>query len=446
MERDLLTYLKSWKHDPIRKPLIIRGARQVGKTWLVNNFGETAFNHYFSINFELSPEYKSCFDTLDPKEILTRIELTANISLSGDDTLLFLDEIQECPSALKSLRYFYEKHPSLYVIATGSLLEFIESSDDISIPVGRVMNYYLSPLSFGEFLSACEEFRLREYLRSLSITTKIPHSIEEKCIVFLRKYLYTGGMPAAVADWITRKDFSSTDILHRSLLQNYRHDFGKYGRKINHELLEKAFMKIPGLVGTAVTYTAIDEHSPTREIKRAVELLEKARIHTRVRSTSATGLPFYTYVNDRRFKTLFLDVGLLQNAMGIGGETYLAKDLLAVYRGAVTEQYVGQQLLALKKPYEEPDLFYWHRNAPGSEAEVDFLFQKGETIIPIEVKSGKSGSLKSLQLFLKENNTPFGVRFSMLPLSLHEKILSIPLYAVEALPALIEQASLVFPR
>jgi predicted AAA+ superfamily ATPase len=242
------------------------------------------------------------------------------------------------------------------------------------------------------------------------------------------------------ADWIDRRTFTGTNVLHRSLLQNYRQDFGKYGKKVNGEVLEKTFMKVPGFVGTTFTYSAVDRASNLRDVKRAIDLLEKARIITRIRATSGTGLPFLTYADEKKFKLLFLDVGLLQNAMGISSETYLAENLLAVYRGAITEQLVGQQLLALKKEYEDPDLFYWRRKVPGSDAEVDYLYQHGEKIIPIEVKSGTTGSLKSIRLFMEENRSPLGVRFSMYPLSFHDRILTIPLYAVEAMPGLIAQA------
>jgi uncharacterized protein len=193
-------------------------------------------------------------------------------------------------------------------------------------------------------------------------------------------------------------------------------------------------------VGAPLIYSSIDRNSNTRDVKRAVELLEKARILTRIRATSGAGLPMETYTNEKKIKLLFLDVGLLQNAMGISSETFLAKDLLAVYRGAVTEQFIGQQLISLKKPFEDPDLFYWSRNIPGSEAEIDYLYQYGEKIIPIEVKSGAAGTLKSLRIFLRENNAPLGVRFSMHPLSFHDHVLSIPLFAVEAFPRLVREA------
>ncbi len=440
MKRDLIEYLKTWKSEPLRKPLIIRGARQVGKTWLTDYFGKNYFTNYFTINFELSPEFKSCFNRLDPEEIVSKIELTANTELRGKDTLLFLDEIQECPSAIKSLRYFYERLPSLAVIAAGSLLEFVEKTEDISIPVGRVVNFNLQPLSFGEYLTAIGEEKLRNFLGTLGLQSDMPESVIQKCESLLRMYMYSGGMPAAIVDWIAKKEFLSTDLIHRSLLQNYRQDLGKYGKVINGDLLENTFLKVPGLVGSTFSYAAIDNTVQSRNVKQVIGALQKAKIITRVSATSGAGLSFYTYVNKRRFKVLFLDVGLFQNSMGINSSTYLAQDLLAAYRGAVSEQFVGQQLLSLKKPYEDPDLFYWYRNTPGSEAEVDYLYQYNDKIIPIEVKSGKTGTLKSMHLFLKENNAPLGVRFSLLPLSLNDNVLSIPLYAIESLPELIKQA------
>jgi len=169
------------------KPIVICGARQVGKTWIVEHFGKSEFKNYIKINFELEPKFKSCFSTLDPEQIILNIELTANINIEPGATLLFLDEIQECPNALKSLRYFYENLPELHVISAGSLLEFIMQMDKISIPVGRVINFHMLPLSFGEFLSACKQDKLRNYLKNLTINDNIPEHVHKNCISLLRK-------------------------------------------------------------------------------------------------------------------------------------------------------------------------------------------------------------------------------------------------------------------
>ena len=439
MERDIYSCLKNWKNEKRRKPLIIRGARQVGKTWLVEYFGKKNFEQFVEINFEFQPHFKTCFSTLNPFEIVEKIELTSNVDITQGLTLLFLDKIQECPQALKALRYFYEKMPELHVIAAGSLLEFVMDAEQISIPVGRVQNIYLPPLSFGEFLTACGEQKIRTYLKNLTITKQVPESVHIKCISLLRNYLYLGGMPESIALWLELKTFSKTDEMQQTLLQNYRHDFGKYGRRVNIFLVEKIFNHAPGMVGSKFKYSHIDKQTNSRDIKKSLELLIKAHIFHRITATSGSGLPLHSHSNEKVFKIFFLDVGLLQNSMGINKETYMSNDLLAVYRGSVVEQYVGQQLLALKKPFEEPSLFYWHREAKGSTAEVDYLWQKGEQILPVEVKAGKTGTLKSLRLFLSEKKVLFGIRFSLYPLSYTDSILSIPLYAIEAMPGLIEQ-------
>ncbi len=432
-------WLKRWKNEKRRKPLIIRGARQVGKTWLVKDFGRKDFKRFVEINFEFQARMKSCFSTLDPHEIIQKIELNANVDIIPGETLLFLDEIQECPRALKALRYFHEKMPELHVIAAGSLLEFVMDAERISFPVGRVQNIYLGPLSFGEFLTARGERKVRNYLKSVRIEDSITESIHEKCTSILRDYLFLGGMPDAIADWLETGKLSKTDELHQALLQNYRHDFGKYGRRVDINLLEEIFTKAPGLVGGKFKYSRIDRQINSRDVKKSLGLLIKAQVIHKIITTSGSGLPLRAHCNEKFFKILFLDVGLLQGSMGISKQTYLSESLIAVYKGLVAEQFVGQELLALQKPYEEPSLFFWHREARGSAAEVDYLWQSGEWILPVEVKAGKTGSLKSLRLFLAEKEAPFGIRFSLHPLSFNDSVLSIPLYCMEAMPALADQ-------
>ncbi len=439
MERDVYGWLKNWKNEKKRKPLTIRGARQVGKTWLVNYFGRSDFDRLIDINFELQPQMKSCFASLDPMEIIQRIELSLNVDIVPGKTLLFLDEIQEYPEAIKALRYFYEKLPALHVIAAGSLLEFIMDAEAISFPVGRVQNIHLFPLSFGEFLSACGEYKLRHWLRDLSITEQIPESVHAKCVSLLRDYLYLGGMPETIASWLDTKSFSKTDEIHQLLLQNYKHDFGKYGRHVNFRLLDKVFTKAPATVGNKFKYADIDKDVNARDVRKSLNLLIKAHILHKVTAASGSGLPLAAHCNEKFFKILFLDVGLLQSAMGIARDTYMSENLLAVYQGLVTEQFIGQQLFALGKYFVEPEIYYWQREVKGSAAEVDYLWQIGEYILPIEVKAGKTGTLKSLRVYLSEKNAPFGIRFSLHPLSYTDSVLSIPLYAIEALPGLIEQ-------
>ena len=255
----------------------------------------------------------------------------------------------------------------------------------------------------------------------------------------MRDYLYLGGMPETIATWLDTKNFSKTDEIHQLLLQNYKHDFGKYGRHVNFRLLDKVFTKAPATVGNKFKYADIDRDVNARDIRKSLNLLIKAHIFHKVTAASGSGLPLAAHCNEKFFKILFLDVGLLQSAMGIARETYMSENLLAAYKGLVAEQFIGQQLFALGKCFAEPELYYWQREVKGSAAEIDYLWQKDEDILPVEVKAGKTGTLKSLRVYLSEKNVPFGIRFSLHPLSFTDSVLSIPLYAIEALPGLIGQ-------
>ena len=434
MRRDIIDHLVKWKEDSHRKPLILRGARQVGKSWVIKYFGENYFKHFVEINFELTPRLKTCFSDLEPSVIINTIELTLNIEIIPGETLLFIDEIQEYP---KALRYFYEKYPDLHIITAGSLMEFVGESEEISIPVGRIQNYYMNPMSFGEFLTAAGENNLREYLKTLHYTDTISESITLKCEELMRVYLLTGGMPEAVNYRLESNNFNKISEIHLTLLQNYRQDFGKYGQKVKHEYLESIFSHTPGMVGNKFKYSKVNPHVHSRELKKALNLLLKAQVLQKVTFSSGSGIPLKAHIKENIFKILFLDIGLMQSDMGISNETFLTSDLLGVYQGAIAEQYVGQQLLALQKHYSEPEIFFWQREKKGSEAEIDYLYQYGSKIFPIEVKAGKTGTLKSLRIFLKEKQPPFGIRISMHPLSFSDGILSIPLFALEALPEFV---------
>jgi len=439
MIRDLTEKLIQWKTDSLRKPLLIRGARQVGKSWLVREFGKENFENLVEINFELRPELKSCFEKPDPSGIIQTLEVILSVDIIPGKILLFIDEIQEQPMAIKALRYFYELLPELHVIAAGSLLEFAGEAENFSSPVGRIQNYFLNPMSFGEFLTASGEVKFRVYLKELKITESIPDSLFQKGRTLLKQYLYTGGMPETVKDYIDTGSFQRINEIHMTLLQNYRQDFGKYGRKVKYEHLEAVFSHITGTVGSKLKYSKVSTEIAGRELKKALDLLNKAQVVQKIILSSGTGIPLKAHVKENHFKVQFLDVGLMQSDMGINKETFLSEDILATYHGAVAEQYVGQQLMALQPNYMSPELFFWQRENRSSNAEVDFLYQTGSTILPVEVKSGKTGTLKSLRIFLDEKKAPFGVRFSMHPLSYTDKLLSIPLFAVEALPSLIDQ-------
>lgn len=430
--------LPLWKNSKDRKPLLLRGARQVGKTYTLRSFGQGHFKNVVEINFELQPELKKIFQTLDPEEIIKNIRLSLNASIEPGETLLFLDEIQECPQAITSLRYFYENLPDLHVVGAGSLLEFSLGDRGFKMPVGRVQYLYLQPLSFEEFLTALNEEALKDFLHEVSIKKVVPEVIHEKFLKLFREYLRIGGMPAVVRTYL--EDRAAIDYQNQQtlLLQTYRDDFGKYAASRSRQAqLQKVFLSAPSMVGKRYKYSHVDRDVQARDLKEALSLLNQAGVIYKVVSASAHGLPFQ--LNENKFKILFLDVGLMQRGCGLDAEIASAENFLAVNAGALAEQVVGQELLAYGNPHEDRRLFFWVRDKKNSQAEIDYLTTHQSHILPIEIKSGSTGTLKSLKLFMEEHKTKVGIRFSGHPLSFHEQILSIPLYAVSQMSRLVEE-------
>ncbi len=429
--RNIDTVLADWKLSKTRRPLLVRGARQVGKTYSVEHFGQTHFQDCLTVNFEEQPEVAACFDTLKVNEIIDKLSILLEHEILPGSTLLFLDEIQECPQAIMAMRYFFEKMPELHVIGAGSLLEFIFHSADFRMPVGRVSSIFMGPLSFYEFLRGIGKEKLVHYLSSLLPTDKVETVFHNELEKLLRRYLIIGGMPAAVLAFKEKVSPAEIKRLQSSILQTYQADFSKYASTAKHKHLKDVFRAIPRLVGQQIKYTHINPNFQSRDLKNGIELLEDSRCLHQICHSSGNGIPLDAQVNHKKFKMIFLDVGLMQRSLGLEPELML-KELMTVNRGSVAEQYVGQQLLSMTEEYEEQKLFFWVREAKNSQAEVDYLLGYGQYVLPVEVKAGKTGSLKSMRLFLQEHSaTPFGLRFSGHDLSWHDDILSIPLYMVE---------------
>ena len=433
MKRDIYRILRQWKQDKKRRPLLMRGARQVGKSYIVDLFGHREFGSLVTLNFEKNPEYKDIFSSYDPQEIVERISLLTGERIVQGKTLLFLDEIQDCPSAITALRYFYEEMPMLHVIGAGSLLEFALESEDLRMPVGRVQYLYLFPLSFGEFLEALDKEHLRKHLLEDEAMPTMPDSLHDQLNELVRKYFLIGGMPAVVAEYCATRDIIQCQRIQRSILDNYLDDFSKYAKEARHRFLQKVFNAVPTMVGQKFVYAHVDNAIRSRELKAALELLEMASVVRRVKSTSGAGVPLEAGAQDNHFKVLFMDVGLLHSVNGIYAETVQAEDFTTLFRGAVAEQFVGQELLAYQSPYSRPSLYYWVRAAKNSNAELDYLLQRGTTITPIEVKSGSVGKMKSMRIFMDAYHVPTGVKISQARYSKGEPILSLPLYAIESL-------------
>lgn len=442
MRRDAEKDLIIWKKANERYPLLIRGARQVGKSYLVESFAKVHFKNCVVVNFELQPQLKDCFTDLDPQQIITKLQLVMGVEIRPDETLLFLDEIQDCPQAVMALRYFREKMPRIAVMGAGSLLEFTLQKSEFKMPTGRVLFLYLEPLSFAEFLSVSGNQTLRDFLNNVMLADSIDTVVHQKLLELVRTYLILGGMPAVLRNYFESGDMATCQRLQAGLLQTYRADFGKYAKEAQHKYLQRVFDAAPRLVGQRVKYSAIDSDAKSRDIKSALHLLSLAGIVRPVVATSASGLPLGTQVNEQKFKLNFLDVGLMQNACGLQAELAVQKDFMQINSGAIAEQLVGQELRAYTDRYSPGDLFFWARDKKGSSAEVDYITSVDSHIIPIEVKAGKTGVLKSLKLFLLEKGGVVGVRISQQELSFHGNVLSVPLYMLEQLSRIVKDTDL----
>lgn len=420
-----------WKDSEGRKPLLLRGARQTGKTFAARAFGAEEFQNTVYLNLERNPELKDIFRTLLPSEIIERIILYTTRKPEPGKTLLIIDEIQESTQAFLSLRYFYEEMPELHVIAAGSLLEFALKSENLRMPVGRVQYLYLYPMSFGEFLDALGESALRSYIFQLENLAKFPESLHHKLLELVRKYYYTGGMPEVVQAYVSTGDVKRCQRIQRSIIDTYLDDFGKYAKDSKHELLGKVFDAVPKMVGQKFVYAQVDRTVKAERLKEALELLEMAGIVKRIRQTSGAGLPLSGGVHESIFKVLFLDVGLMHSVCGIYQETARVSDLTAIFRGAVAEQFAGQELLANQPVYTKPGLYYWGRNARNSLAKIDYLIEKNGEIIPVEVKSGALGRMKSLHLFMEQYQPRKALKISQAPFKSGSPVVSLPFYAIE---------------
>jgi predicted AAA+ superfamily ATPase len=330
-----------------------------------------------------------------------------------------LDEIQAVPEILPYLRYFYEKRPDLYVIAAGSLLEFLLSEHDFSMPVGRIEYFHLGPMTFEEFLLALDRQRLVSFLSDIHPQNSIPESIHTQLLDYLKLFWVVGGMPAAVAVYRETKSLKRSGKEQSIIVQTYEDDFAKYRKRIYPQRIRKVFYRIPVLVGKKLKYVHLDPEERSRDLSDTLDLLEMARVIYRVHHSSGNGVPLGAEMKARDFKPLFLDVGLMSRSLGLSLSAFeTKKDLTLVNNGAIAEQFIGQHLLYQNLSYEKPELYYWNREKRNSSAEVDYLTVVQNQIIPIEVKAGSSGALKSLQLFLAEKRRPMGLRFKSAPPSM----------------------------
>ncbi|MBC8209017.1 MAG: ATP-binding protein [Desulfobulbaceae bacterium] len=426
MQRLAEKQIAGWRDSSRRKPLIIRGARQVGKTWLVENVLAKQFTSFVKIDLEKRRDLHPHFaGNLEPQSILSHLELTTGRIIPGQ-TLLFFDEIQACPRALMALRYFHEEMPELHVVAAGSLLEF--AFGKISIPVGRVQYLYMHPMTFYEYLLAMDKEQMAEY--TLNRPDDVAGSIQEIILRELRSYFFVGGMPECVKTYRDSASMLETFQVQSEILDSYRDDFSKYTPQVNTICLDAVFLNVAKSIGEQLKYTRLNDGHSSQMNRKAFDLLVKAKVVHKIPACNPSGLPLGATANPKKFKASMLDIGLMQRLCQLPVELELQQEnLLAMYRGKLAEQFVAQELLA----WHSSELFYWAREARGSSAEIDFLVVRDGNIYPVEVKSGAGGSLRSLHLMLgKYTHCPQGlVLYSGTSKKLPEqKLQFLPLYCV----------------
>jgi len=407
-KRKIISYLQEWKNKKERKPLILRGARQVGKTSALLLFGEQNFEQTIHINLE-KPEHNRLFSE---KLTLNELEKTINVyfkkRLIPGKTLLFIDEIQELPWMVNMLRFFKEERPRLHVASAGSLFEVKLKEKGFSLPVGRVEFFWLYPLDFFEYLEAVNEKSLLEYLQNIKLTEKIPQGLHQKALSLFYDYSLVGGMPEAVEIYSQNKDLNKVNTIYSSFLTAFKDDVYKYSSMAKSKYLTFVLQQAPNFAGQPITYHKFaGSNYKSREMADAFDTLSKAMILYQIKATKAKNLPL-TVKRKKPPKLLFLDIGLVNFCMGIQADYLNVKEFASFYRGRMGEQVVGQQLLAsnLSKPAK---IYYWYKKT-GSQAEVDFCVEYNGKPLGIEVKAGKRGKLKSVISFLKTTNANTALR------------------------------------
>lgn len=431
LERKIDSELEIWKQLPIRKPLMIRGARQVGKSSAVKNLA-TKFKYFVEINFDENPSYSAIFEKdLDPISICEQLSVITNTPIVAGETLLFFDEVQSCIPAISSLRYFYEKMPHLHLIAAGSLLEFA-LSEIPSFGVGRVRSIFMYPLSFEEFLLANKENGLLEVLNNATTQKGLSEIVHQKIKTYLKKFLIIGGMPEAVKSYISKGDMLETQRILDDLILSIQADFTKYKNRVNPARIREVFNAVVQQVGTKFSYSYPNSTLSNVQIKEALTLLEMAGLVYSVTHSASNGIPIGAEINPKKRKILLFDTGIFQRILGLNiAQLLIEDDFNIINKGNIAELFVGLELIKNTSCYEQTHLHYWQRESKNSQAEVDYVIQKQDKIIPIEVKAGTKGAMQSMYLFLEEKKSDFGMRLSLENFSEMDKIKIYPFYAVK---------------
>lgn len=430
LRRNAIEQLKRWKSSEERKPMVLKGARQVGKTWLMKEFGRSCYNSYAYFNFDEEEDLKSIFETnKNPQRIIDLLSMITDVKIEPEKTLIIFDEVQECPEALNSLKYFKEKAGEYHVIAAGSLLGTLLAQPK-SYPVGMVNLLDINPLTFDEFLEAIDG-SLYSYYSGIQKEQKIEEIFHNRLLEAYNYYLIIGGMPECVASWIKYRDPEKISKIQRELLEIYENDFSKYNGKVNSGRILMVFRSIVSQLAKPnekFIYGAVRKGGRAREFEEAIEWLVSAGMLNRVYNVSKTEHPLSAFDKLDSFKLFMFDTGLLKYMSGLDNGAVLLKSDYQ-FKGPLTENYVLQQL---KGQFEVEPRYYSDRNR-----EIDFVVQYGSGIIPVEVKGGEDKSAPSFKRYVSENNPEYAVRFSKMGYLKNGNIINMPLYLARKMRELL---------
>lgn len=419
-KRNIDADLVEWKKNPHHKPLLLRGARQVGKSMSIRHLGES-FEYFVEVNFETRRELRQIFvETSDVREIVSRLASILRTPIVEGKTLLFLDEIQACPEALHSLWTFKEEMPELHVAAAGSLLEFA-LKELPSFGVGRIRSMFMYPFSFDEFLMASGYEQWVVAKKNADYAHPVPKELHASLVQQFRSFLMVGGMPASIAAWVSTHDYLQCAEEQEDIQQTYYDDFAKYSAKVNPQLLRNTLRSVVVQVGSKFVYSRVDGGYRSEDVKAALAMLCDAGIIKEVQHSAGNGLPLGAEINQKFRKYIYLDSGLLLRILDIelGGSQQMTELILTgaasdlVNKGSLTEMVVGWELIKNMSPRVSHDLYYWENLSNGSSSEVDYLIAQNMKVVPMEVKSGVTGKMKSLRLFMQRKHCLVGKRCSL---------------------------------
>lgn len=430
LTRKIDAELVSWAKNDNRKTLLLRGARQVGKSTAVRQLAKT-FKYFVEVNFDDEEELKKLFErSLTPQEICQRLSVYFQIPIIAGETLLFFDEIQQCKPALSKLRYFFEKYPELHLVAAGSLLEF--AIEEIpSIGVGRERSMFMYPFSFEEFLNALGETMLVEAYRTASPVHPLFEAIHKKLIDRLRVFLVLGGMPEVVSTYVRTHDLLQCQEVLTDLVISFKDDFAKYKKRVPALRVVEVFESVVKQAEGKFVFEKAGVGLNNAQVKQSLELLIMAGLVYPVTHTAANGIPLGAEINPKYRRMLLFDTGLFQRVLGLDtSKLLLSDDFKIVNRGALAEMFVGLELLKSASCFDPKPLYCWAKEKKKGNAQVDFIVQRGEKIIPIEVKSGTQGAMQSLRQFMTEKKILKGIRTSLENFNNYKNIDVYPLYAI----------------